>query len=160
MLHLDGQAAASGDGDAAAHDGVGAQVALGEVRDVHGAAAALAVAGGLAHQLRQRPVQLRPLSDAVAVAPVGGGDVVLIRQLGADGGGDGLFAGVQVDGAAQFVFREQCPRRLLKIPDLVHLVIDPKSGFTINHEMVHLQNKIMGRGCRDVRPVFVYILTL
>ena len=94
VLHLDGQAAAGGDGDATAHDGVSAQIALGEVGDVHRAAAALAVAGGLAHQLRQGPVQLCALGDAVAVPPVRGCDVVLVRQLSTDRGCHSFLAGV------------------------------------------------------------------
>ena len=133
FLHLQRQGAAGGDGDAPAHDGVGPQVPFGEVRDVHGAAAALAVAVGLAHQLRQGPVQLRALGDAVAVAPVGGGNEVLVRQLGANGCRHGLLAGVKVDGAPELVLREQGPRRLLEVPNLVHLVVDPKTGLFVDH---------------------------
>ena len=132
------QSAAGGDGDAAAHDGVGAQIALGEIGDVHGAAAALAVAGGLAHQFCQCAIQFGALGNAVAMTPVGGCNQILIRQLGTDRGGHGLLAGVQVNRAPQFVLREQCPRRLLEVPDLVHLVIDPKTGFLVDHNERHL----------------------
>ena len=107
---------------------------------MHGAAAALAVAGGLAHQLRQSAVQFGALGDAVAMAAVSGCNQVLIRQLGADRGGHSLLAGVQVNGAAQLVLREQCPRRLLEVPDLVHLVIDPKTGFLVDHNERHLHS--------------------
>ncbi|CAN3964367.1 5-deoxy-glucuronate isomerase, partial [Dysosmobacter welbionis] len=74
---LGGQGAAGGDGLPGAHDAVGAQVVhLLHVRNVHGAALALAVAGSLAEQLRHGPLGVRPAGDGMAMAPVGGGEVV------------------------------------------------------------------------------------
>jgi hypothetical protein len=57
-----------GDRDAGAHDAVGAEHAEVEVADVHRPALALAVAGGLAHQLGHHLGELAALGDEVPVA--------------------------------------------------------------------------------------------
>ena len=138
-LHLLGQGGAGGDGDAAGHDGVGAQVALGEVSDVHGAGAAAAVAGVTAHHLGQGLAQVAALGHAVAVAAVGGGDVVLVGHVGADGCGDCLLAQVQMDGAVDLVGAEQIPGGFLEVADLQHLLVDPQCAFLGDHNCPPLE---------------------
>src|SRR5215472_10981043 len=65
------------DAPATADDRVGAQVAPLLVGDVHRTALAPAVAGLLAKQIREHPVYRRPLGQAVTVAAMGAGDVVV-----------------------------------------------------------------------------------
>src|SRR5207244_7262060 len=69
---------------AAAHDRVRAQVAGGGIGDVHRSALPFAVAGLLAEQLRDYQVRHRALGEAMAVAPVRAGDVVVWPQRLAD----------------------------------------------------------------------------
>ena len=69
---------------AAAHDRVRAQVPVLVVRDVHRAAFAAAVPGFLAEQLRVHAIDHGALGEAVAVAPVRAGDVVVWPQRLAD----------------------------------------------------------------------------
>ena len=96
-----GHGGADGEGDAGADDAVGAEHALGHVRDVHGAALALVGAGGALEDLGHHAPDVDALGDAVAVAAVGGGEVVGVGEVGADAGGDGLLADGEVEGAAQ-----------------------------------------------------------
>ena len=74
---LGGERRAGGDSRAAADDGVRAEVAGVRVGDVHRAALAFAVARFLAQQFGEHPVELRPLGEAVPVAAMRAGDVVV-----------------------------------------------------------------------------------
>ncbi|CAN4029612.1 Transcriptional repressor DicA, partial [Dysosmobacter welbionis] len=142
---LGGQGAAGGDGLPGAHDAVGAQVVhLLHVRNVHGAALALAVAGSLAEQLRHGPLGVRPAGDGMAMAPVGGGEVV----PGLDGReGTGLrclLTDAQVDVARQHALGEALGGVFLKGPDPDHV---PVQG----------QQKALFIGSHDsTRPFSVY----
>jgi hypothetical protein len=124
LAQADGGAGAGGDADAAADDAVGAEDAGVEVGDVHGAALALAVAGGLAKQLRHHQVEAAALGDAVAVAAVGAGDVVLGAQRGAGADGDGLHADVGVGGAADQAFHEELDDLGVEVADRPHLAVE------------------------------------
>src|SRR5258708_12329854 len=65
---------------AAANDGVGAQVAGFLVRDVHGAALAPAVTCFFAEQFGKHPIDRSALCQAVPVAAMHAGDVVIAPQ--------------------------------------------------------------------------------
>ena len=80
----------------AADDGVGAQHALVQIGDVHGPALAAAQAPGLGEDLQHHALYVAALGDAVAVAAMGRADVVVVGQMQADTGGDGLLTGVQM----------------------------------------------------------------
>ena len=122
--HLVGERRAGGQVVAAAHDAVGAQHAHGEVGDVHGAAAALAQAGLLAEDLRHHAVHVSALGHAVAVAAVGGLDHVVLPQSGADAGGDGLLADVQVHEAGDLAVQEVVLDALLELADGAHGLVE------------------------------------
>ena len=94
-------------GDPGADDAVGAQDAQLRPGDVHGAALALAVAGGLAVQLGHHAAHLAALGDDVAVAAVGAGDVVVVVEGGAHADRHRLLAQVQVHEAGQLAGGEQ-----------------------------------------------------
>ena len=108
--------------DAAARgdDAVRAEHAEREVRDVHRAAAAAAHAGGLPVELGHQPVEADALGDRVAVPAVGRRDVVVATQRGADTGGDGLLADVDVDEAGQLAGEEELLHALLEQADPHH----------------------------------------
>ncbi len=74
LLVLHGKAAAQGDGDVGADDGVGAHVAQRRVGDVHGAALARAVAFRAAEDLREHAAGVRAARQEDAVAAVVGGE--------------------------------------------------------------------------------------
>ena len=119
-LHLVGQRRAGGDRDAARDDAVGAEVAGGDVGDVHRAAAAAAVAGLLAEQLGHHLLEVGALGDAVAVAAVGRGDRVVGAQGEAGAGGRGLLADREVHGAVHQAAGEQVVDGLLEAADAPH----------------------------------------
>lgn len=66
---------------------------------MHGAALALAVSGGAAVELGERTVDAGAFGEGVAVAAVGAGHVIVVGEVAAYAGGDGLLADVQVGGA-------------------------------------------------------------
>jgi hypothetical protein len=82
---------------ARADDRVRPEDALGRVGDVHRAALAAAEARGLGEQLGHHPVEVGALGEDVAVAAVGGGEVVVVSQGGAHARGDRLLAERGVD---------------------------------------------------------------
>jgi hypothetical protein len=96
-LELGSQRGTGGERRAGTDDTVGAEHALLQVGDVHGAALALADAGLLAIDLGHHPVYVHTLGDAVAMAAVGGGDAILVGEVRHDAGGGCLLAGIEVD---------------------------------------------------------------
>ena len=130
---LRGERRAGRDRDAAADDAVRAEVALRGVGDVHRAAAASAVAGLAAEQLREHPAEVGALRDAVAVAAVGRGDPVVVAQVRADAGGDGLFAGVAVDRSPDLVLAEERRAPLLEAADRPHDAVQIERGGLVHH---------------------------
>src|SRR5215213_3444200 len=117
---LGGQADAADHRRAAADDPVGAEHALVHVGDVHRAALAVAEPVTLAVDLGHHAVHVAALGDGVAVAAVGGGDVVVGPEVRADAGGDGLLARVQVDEAGDLPGGELLVETLLELPDRPH----------------------------------------
>src|ERR687893_1064612 len=93
---LEGPARAAGYAHAPADYAVGAEHPGPHVGDVHRAALAVAVAGGLAEQLRGHAVHVEAERDGVPVAAVGGGDHVPLLQGGYGPDGDGLLPDVEV----------------------------------------------------------------
>ena len=120
---LVGESGADGDRCAGADDAVRAEHADVEVRDVHRAAAALAVAGRLAHQLGHHLVELAALGDEVAVAAVGRGDLVVIAQRGAHTGRDRLLADVEVEEAGKLGGLGEPARRFFEESDPHHAAV-------------------------------------
>src|ERR1700741_3757325 len=94
------------EGRAAADDSVGAEHALGQVSDVHGAALAVAAAGLAAVDLGHHLADVHAPGDAVAVPAVGAGDGVPVVEVAADADGRRLLARVQVDEPGDLAGRE------------------------------------------------------
>ena len=122
--NLGGQRAAGGNPLARAYNAVGAQVVhLLHVGDVHRAALALAVTGLFAKQLRHAEIGVHAPGNGMAVAPVGGSEVV----LGLDGGKGtrrGRFLpNAQMNIAGQHTFGEALGGLLLKGPDAHHRAV-------------------------------------
>ena len=117
---------ARGDARAAADDGVGAQVAGAGVGDVHRPALALAVAGFLAEQLREHQVRRRALGQAVTVAAVGAGHVIVLAQRLAHADGDRLFPDVEVGQTRHQRARVEIVDPFLEQPDGHHLAVEPQ----------------------------------
>ena len=72
-----GEARTDGDRNTPADDAVRPQHVQVEVADVHRPALAVAVAGGLTHQLGHHAPQVTPLGHQVPVPAMGGGDLVV-----------------------------------------------------------------------------------
>ena len=94
-LELGGQGRTAGDGQATPNDAIGAQHPHREVRDVHGAALALAIAVHPAEQLGHHAPDVRPFRDAVPVAAVRAGDAIAHRQVRAHPDRDRLLAHIR-----------------------------------------------------------------
>ena len=82
--HLDRESDARRGGQAPADDAGGADDALAEIRDVHRAALALAVAVRPAVQLGKHVLHVTALGDHVVMTAVRAGDVVILAQSGTD----------------------------------------------------------------------------
>jgi hypothetical protein len=124
-----GERRAHGVRDTATDDAVRAEHADAEVVDVHAAAAALAVAGGLAEQLGVHELQVRPLRDRVAVAAVRRGDDVVIAQRRHDAGGHCFLADVEVQEAGHPPAFHELARLLLEEPDTHHSAVQIEQHF-------------------------------
>src|SRR5260370_4215172 len=87
---------ARGNARTAADDGIGAKISRGRIGNVHGSALAAAVAGLFAEQFGKHAIGLRALGEAMTMAAMRAGDVVIGPQRFADSHGDGLFTFVKV----------------------------------------------------------------
>ena len=105
-------------------DAVGAEDVQVEVRDVHRAAEAPAVACLAAHQLGHHPVHARPLRDAVTVAAVMARDEVPLGQVRAHSGGDRFLSDVAVGGALDLAALEQLRDLLVEAAHARHRSIE------------------------------------
>ena len=137
VVDLGCQRRAGGQRNAAADDAVRAEQAALDLRDVHGAAAAVAEATLLAVELRERVLQIVALHDAVAVAAVAGRDIVggLEGHVGAHDGA--FFAEADVDVALDLTLEAALHGALLKFADL------PKV-------FQHLQKEFLFIGCHCI----------
>ena len=82
LSHFSGQAGADRQVDPAADNAVRAQHSHRKVGDMHGTAFAFAIAGGFAEDFRHHRFDFRALADAVAVAAMRAGNVVVLVQFG------------------------------------------------------------------------------
>ena len=122
---LGGQSAAGRDGLTAAYDTVGAQVIhLLHVRNVHGAALTLAVAGLFAEQLGHSQLGVSAPGNGVAVATVGRGKVVLGADSGESAGLSSLLTDAQMDIACQHTLGEALGGLLLEGTDTHHRAVE------------------------------------
>ena len=112
---------ADGDGQPAADDAVRAEIALGHVGDVHRPAPAPAIAFLLAEELREHGGHVGALGDAMAVAAMGGGDLVVVGQPQAGPHGGRLLPDRQVHGAVDQAARVAVLGPLLELADEIHL---------------------------------------
>src|SRR5712692_10132377 len=128
-----GERGPGGDPRRAGHDGVGAQVPLRLVGDVHGAALAAAVAGLLAQQLREHQVGPGSLGQAVPMAPVGARDVVVVPQRQADADRHRLLADVEVGQPRHPGRRIELVDLLLEEPDPQHLPVGAQPAIELFH---------------------------
>ena len=110
-------------GGAGADDAVGAQHALVEIGDVHGAALALAQAVAAAVDLLHHADDVAALGDAMTVAAMRGDDVVVVGELLAHADGDRFLAGVEVREAGDIAGRDLHVQALLELANRLHLAI-------------------------------------
>src|SRR5205823_553267 len=91
---------------AAADNAVGAEHAAVEIGDVHRAALATAQPALLGEEFLHHQNRVAALGDAVAVAAMGAGDVVLGTKMRADAHSRGLFPGIEMNKAGNVAFGE------------------------------------------------------
>ena len=108
-------------GEAAADDGVRAEVPLLDVVEVHRAAVAARAALQLAVELRHHRVDVRALGDRVPVRAVRRGDHVVRLERRHHARRDGLLADRDVQEARQLAGAEALLDLLLEAPDQQHL---------------------------------------
>ncbi len=132
VLISTGEGDAERDGRPRRDDAVGTDHAQLQRSDVHGAALAPVVAGGLGEQLRVHELRVAALGDQVTVAPVRRGDVVVRVQGFADADAHGLLATVKMHGPgnARLLHQQRSP--------LVELA-DP------NHGLEHANHLLFGK---------------
>ena len=106
---------------AAADDGVCAEVAALDVVEVHRAAVAVRAAFLLAVQLGHHLVRVRALGERVAVRAMRRGDHVAVLERAADADGAGLLADRDVEEAGQVAGAEALLDLLLEAADEEHL---------------------------------------
>ena len=111
---------ADGDRQTSSDDPVGAQHADRKIGDVHGTALAAAAAALAPEQLQHHGLGIRTLGDGVAVTAVGGGDLVVEREIGANAGGDRLLTDREMDRAADQAVLLRRLGRLLEGTDALH----------------------------------------
>ena len=128
---LGGQRGAADQRRAAADDAVGAHHALGQVGDMHRAALAAAQTVAPAEDLGHHAVDVAALGDAVAVAPVGAGDVVAVVQVDAHADGGCFLPGVEMDESGNAAFGKLAMHTLLELADRVHGAVALQKLFAI-----------------------------
>ena len=117
---LRGQRRAGAERHRRADDSVRAQNVEVQVGDMHRAAEATAITGVAAQQFGHHAVEVGALGDAVAVASMVAGHVIVVAQDRADGRGDRLLADVAVRGALDQPFLEQVGGALLERANAPH----------------------------------------
>src|SRR6185295_6210930 len=143
LAHLGGQRGAGGEARGAAHDRVGAKIARLGIGDVHGPALAAAVPRLLAQQLGEHPAHRGALGQAVAVAAVRAGDVIVPLERLADPDRDRLLADVEMGQARHLRALVELVHLLLESPDLGHLAVHVQVLLQVHPGLGHL-----GAHCR------------
>ena len=123
LERLGGQRGAADQRRPAADDAVRAHHALGQIGDVHRAALAAAKAVLAAEDLGHHRLDVAALGDAVAVAAVGRGDVILVVQMQADADPGRLLAGIEMDETRDVARRELLVDGVLELADGAHLPV-------------------------------------
>ena len=121
VAELEGERGADDRGQAAADDGVRAEVPALDVVQVHRAAVAVRAALELAVELGHDLVRVRALGERVAVRAVGRGEDVALLERVADADGDRLLADRDVQEPGQLAGAEPLLHLLLEAPDEQHL---------------------------------------
>ena len=129
--HIGGIGSASGQADATTDNAVSAQDAQIEIGNVHRAALALAIAGGLAQQFGHHQSRVAALSQAMPMAAMRAGDVVVPAQGRTRADSHRFLSSVGVSGTAQHVLHEQHARRLVKAADQPHAVVHVRKLSTV-----------------------------
>ena len=159
LLHLGGESSTHGDRNTAGDDAVRAEVTGTHVGNMHGAATALAVARGLAEKLGEHAVDLRALGNAVAVATMGGGDLVIGLQGHADAHGARFLTDREMHRAVDQAAGIGVFRTFLEAADEMHLVqhvaqllravgakrVGHVFGGSLLHGLYHLSSLLTGR---------------
>ena len=122
-VDLGGQRRAHRDRRAGADDAVGAEHALVDIGDVHRAALALAQAVLAAPDLLHHPVHVAALGEAMAVAAMGGDDLVALGQMLAHADGDGFLTAIEVREAGDLAGLDLVVETFLEFADHLHLPI-------------------------------------
>jgi len=109
--------------DASTDNAVGPQDAQVEVGDVHRAALALAVAGGLAQQLGHHQLRITAFGQAMAVTAMGAGDIIVAPQGSAGADGHGFLTDVGVGRAPDSAVPVLFHGAFVKITDQPHPIV-------------------------------------
>src|SRR5580700_1493559 len=123
---LGGESCASGDTNAAADDRVGAEVAGSGISDVHRSTLAATIARFFSQQLGEHAVGRCTLGQAVSVAAVRAGDVIVNAQSFANAHGNGFFAAVQMGKSGHECASVNLVHLFFKQTDAHHLAIGVK----------------------------------
>ena len=105
---------------------------------MHRAAFAAAVAGLLAQQFGEHTVQRGALGQAMAVAAVRAGDVIVLPQSLADSDGNRLLANVKVGDARHARAGVELVGRLLKRAYFDHLLIGIEPMFSVQFSLTRI----------------------
>ena len=101
------------------------------IGNVHGAAFAAAVAGFFTEQLSEHFVERCAFGNAMAMAAVGAGDVIVLAQRFADADGDGFFANVEVGEPRHLGAEIELIDLFFEQPDLEHLAIEVQPALVL-----------------------------
>src|SRR5580658_9632584 len=115
---------AGGDSYAAAHDRIRAEVAGRRIGNVHRSAFATAITSFLTEQLGEHSVGSSALGQAVSVAAVRTGDVVVDAERFADAHGHGFFAAIEVGQSRHESPRVEFVHLLFKQANAHQLAVD------------------------------------
>ena len=96
---------------------------------MHGTALTLAVAGGLAKQLRHHELQIAALGHNMTVTTMGTGNVIVVPQAGAYAGGNSFLTQVQMNKSGNFAISKQALCLTLKFADVDHPQVHVLHGF-------------------------------
>ena len=109
--------------DVGADNAVRPQHADGEIRDMHGAALALAVTAFAPEQLAHHLVGISALGQGVAVTAMGREQIVIAPQVGADPSSDRLLTDRGMNGTKHQLFLVGLQGRSLKGAYAVHQLV-------------------------------------
>ena len=156
-LHLEGHGRTDRDGQAGAHDGVRADVALAEVDQVHRPTDPARPTGAAAHQLGEGRLRLHPQCQRLTV-PAIGVRLDVARPHGGDGThGDRLLALTEVRGALDLAGHEEFLDLLLEESDAEHRPVPVEATVGLGHRVGHAlgsPNECDGHGHRRFRFQF------